>query len=132
MPHLKIYMKNKNTIVFDGKTEDIEHEYYPYKENRVGTMVIGAEHIAISKDAKKAITKLITEGKKTGDDISCVDLYEAHPKEEKPYIVFSYIDRNYAEWNVDEILKDEDFWIGCGEGVPDVTLLEKIPTLTNE
>lgn len=58
----KIYVKNKDTLVLDCVNKEIENVCYPagtcinpYNANktayRVGTLVIGSENIAISKEA---------------------------------------------------------------------------------
>lgn len=143
--YLKIYTENDNKVlVFEGQGEDdIPNCYYPTRwddtAHRFGTVVIGKEHIRITQNAREAFRRIVREAKKTGDDISCIDIHTCYGRtedgnidEEKgcTEVCVSYIGDIITRFNIEEVIKDEDFFIGMGEGIPALSLLETIPDLT--
>lgn len=129
--YLKIYTEDDDKVlVFEGQSEeDVPHFYYPTrwddKAHRIGTIVIGKEHIRITQAARDAFRKIIKEARKTGDDISCIDIQTCNEKE----VYVSYLGQIVTKLNIEEVIKDNDFFIGTGEGIPEVDLLEMIPDL---
>ena len=139
--YLKIYTEDNNKIlVFEGQgTDDIPPYYYPTRWDetamRIGTVVIGKEHMQITQEARKAIRKIVREARKTGDDISCIDIHACYGKtedgkidEEKgcTEVCVSYIGAIVTKINIEEVIKDKNFFIG---GIPALSLLEAIPDL---
>lgn len=142
--YLKIYTENDNKVlVFEGQgIDDVPPYYYPTKwdetAHRIGTVVIGKEHIRITQSARKAFRKIVTEARKTGDDISCIDIHTCYGRAEDgtldeergcTEVCISYIGDIITKFNIEEVIKDEDFFIGMGEGAPALSLLEAIPDL---
>ena len=41
----------------------------------------------------------------------------------------SYIGDTVTKFNIEEVIKDEEFFIGMGEGIPALSLLDAIPDL---
>ena len=73
---LKIYTKdNNNILVLEGKGEMNEDCYFPHG-SIIGSGVTGKEHISITEDAKQLFKRIIMESKKTGDDLTCLDIYK--------------------------------------------------------
>ena len=135
--YLKIYTEDDGTLVFEGQGEEDKEGYWPTrwddKVQRFGTVAVGANHISITKEAKEAIIKLVNNAHHTGDDISCVDVSTAYKREngkiieETPTDVsVSYMGPIITKINVDEAIKDDDFFIGCGEGAPRLELLDAL------
>ena len=142
--YLKIYTEDDDKVlVFEGQgIDDIPPYYYPTKwnktEHRFGTVVVGKEHIRITQSAREAFRKIVREARKTGDDISCIDIHTCYGRtedgkidEEKgcTEVYVSYIGDIVTKLNVEEVIKDEEFFIGTGEGIPALSLLEAIPDL---
>ena len=138
--YLKIYTEdNDNVLVFEGQgIEDIPYFYYPTGGDRIGTVVIGKEHIRITQTAREAFKKIVREARKTGDDISCIDIYTCYGRAEDgkfnyekgcTEICVSYIGQIVTKLNIEEVIKDNNFFIGTGEGIPIWSLLETIPNL---
>lgn len=127
--YLKIYTEdNDNVLVFEGQgAEDVDEIYYPTRVNkemnRFGTTVIGANHITITKEAKEAFERIVLNAQHTNDDVSWIDIYIEVNKD----IVVSYIGDIITKFNINDCINDEKFFIGCGAGAPDITLLEEIP-----
>lgn len=138
--YLKIYMEGKNTIVFEGQRLQECIGYYPNDGHRFGTVATGAEHIAITPEAKDAFRKIVAEAQHTGDDISCLDISACYPeadgktcdKKGSTEVSVSYIGPIATRWNVDEVIADPDFFIGCGEGAPDLSLLDRLVPISQE
>lgn len=134
--YLKIYMENNDTLVFEGQGKVDKDGYYPTRWDetamRIGTVVVGAEHITITNEAKKAFKRIVREARHTGDDISCVDIYSAYKKvdgkfEDHPTeVCVSYIGDIVTKFNIEEVIHDEEFFIGCGEEIPDLRLLDNL------
>lgn len=138
--YLKIYVENNDTLVFEGQgTEDKAGYYYPTRWDetamRIGTVVIGAKHITITKEAKKAFERIVNEARHTGDDISCIDIHTCYGRTEDGKIdeergctevCVSYIGNIVTKFNIEEVINDENFFIGCGEGSPKLYLLDKL------
>ena len=140
----EIYLKisaEDNILIFEGcGTEDIPPFYFPQKWEekeggikRFGTVVVGIEHISITEEAKELFRRLVNNAKHTGDDLSCLDIhtcYGRNPdgsfKEVADEVCISYLGEINARWNIDELIKDDDFFIGCGEGAPRLNLLNKL------
>lgn len=134
--YLKIYVENGDTLVFEGQGEEDKDGYYPTrwddKVQRIGTVVVGKEHISITKEAKEALIRIITESRHTGDDLSCIDIHTAYRKvdgafEETPTdVCVSYVGAIVTKLNIEETIHDDDFFIGCGEGSPKLELLDEL------
>jgi len=132
--YLKIYSENDNKVlVFEGQGSKDEKGYYPQRwddeTRRIGTVVIGAEHIRITKEAKDLFKKLVNEAQKTGDDISCIDIHKCYSQNKQSQICVSYLGQVVERINVEEAINNEDFFIGTGEGYPELELLEEIPLI---
>lgn len=133
---LKIYVENENTLVFEGQSTEDKDGYYPTRWDdaamRIGTVVVGKNHITITKEAKDAFTKIVRQANHTEDDISCIDIQPAYKKyddklEETPTdVCVSYIGDVVTKFNIEEVIKDPDFFIGCGEGAPELCLLDEL------
>lgn len=116
---LKIYTKdNNNILVLEGKGEMNEDCYFPHG-SIIGSGVTGKEHISITGDAKKLFKKIIMEAEKTGDDLTCLDIY----KLKNGRIHISWLGKRKEEI---DIRKLENFWIGTGESFPQVSLLDEL------
>ena len=134
--YLKIYVENNDTLVFEGQGREDKDGYYPTRWDetikRLGTVVVGKEHISITKEAKIAFRKIINEAHHTGDDISCIDIYLTCKKENGKYeeipteVCISYLGDIVSKFNIEEVINDKEFFIGCGEGTPDLNLLDKL------
>ena len=138
--YLKIYVENNDTLVFEGQSaDDIPPYYYPTRwdeiAKRIGTVVIGAKHIAITNEAKKAFQRIVSEARHSGDDISCIDIHTCYGRTEDGKIdekrgctevCVSYIGDIVTKFNIEEVINDERFFIGCGEGSPKLYLLDKL------
>lgn len=144
--YLKIYTEENNSVlVFEGQGEDdVSPCYYPTrwddKGHRFGTVVVGKKHIRITQEAREAFRKIVREAKKTGDDISCIDIHTCYGRTEDGKIdeaagltevCVSYMGPIVTKLNIEEVIRDEDFFIGTGEGIPALSLLEAIPDLEN-
>lgn len=142
--YLKIYTEdNDKVLVFEGQgKDDVRGIYYPKRWDdigkRIGNVVIGKKYMRITNEARKAFRKIVREAKKTGDDISCIDIHTCYGKKEDGTIdeekgctevCVSYIGDVVTKLNVEEVINDENFFIGCGEGIPMVSLLDAIPEL---
>ena len=116
---LKIYTKdNNNILVLEGKGEMNEDCYFPHG-SIIGSGVTGKEQISITGDAKKLFKKIIMEAEKTGDDLTCLDIY----KLKNGRIHISWLGKRKEEI---DIRKLENFWIGTGESFPQVSLLDEL------
>ena len=116
---LKIYTKdNNNILVLEGKGEMNEDCYFPHG-SIIGSGVTGKEHISITGDAKKLFKKIIMEAEKTGEDLTCLDIY----KLKNGRIHISWLGKRKEEI---DIRKLENFWIGTGESFPQVSLLDEL------
>ena len=116
---LKIYTKdNNNILVLEGKGEMNEDCYFP-RGSIIGSGVTGKEHISITGDAKQLFKKIIMEAEKTGDDLTCLDIY----KLKNGRIHISWLGKRKEEI---DIRKLENFWIGTGESFPQVSLLDEL------
>lgn len=139
--YLKIYVENGDTLVFEGQGNEDKEGYWPTRwddgngegtVHRFGTVVVGREHISITKEAKEAFKKIVHEAKHTGDDISCIDIHDAYRKingkfEESPTdVCVSYLGEVVSKFNINEVIKDEAFFIGCGDGSPKLHLLDEL------
>lgn len=142
--YLKIYTEDDNKVlVLEGQgTKDISGAYYPTKWEegayRMGTVVIGKEHMRITPEARQAFRKIVREARKTGDDISCIDIHTCYHKKEDGSIdeekgctnvCVSYFGKHITKLNIEEVIHDDNFFIGYGEGIPAVSLLDAIPDL---
>lgn len=133
--YLKIYTENEGrTLVLEGQGDTEKKGYYPTGGGRIGTVVIGAEHISITADANEAFRKIILRAHRTGDDISCLDIHRTQRfdkekgewTEEGGDICVSYLGDFVTKLDIDAVIADEDFFIGCGEGAPDTKLLDEL------
>lgn len=139
--YLKIYVENNDTLVFEGQgNEDVPSCYYParWEEgcHRIGTVALGHDHISITSEAKEAFKRIVNEAKHTGDDTSCIDIFDCyksvdgHIVEETPTeVAVSYIGDVVTKLNIEEVIHDDDFTIGTGEGCPKLHLLDKLAQL---
>lgn len=134
--YLKIYVENENTLVFEGQGTEDKEGYYPTrcddKTVRFGTVVVGKEHITITNEAKDAFRRIVKEAKHTGDDISCIDIHKAYKRingkfEETPTDVsVSYLGPIVNKISIEDVISNENFFIGCGEGSPNLDLLDEL------
>lgn len=134
--YLKIYVENNDTLVFEGQGKEDKKGYYPTRWDetamRIGTVVVGAEHITITKEAKKAIETIVRKARHTGDDISCIDIHSVYKQVDGEFekyptdVCVSYIGDIVTKFNIEEVINDDEFFIGCGEGAPNLNLLDKL------
>jgi hypothetical protein len=136
--YLKIYVENGDTLVLEGKgAEDIVPFYYPARwddvAHRIGTVVIGCNHISITHEAIRAFTDIVNKAKHTGDDISCIDVHSCYVRkidgsisEDCDDVCVSYMGDIIMKLNIEKAIKDPDFFIGCGEGAPRTWLLDRL------
>lgn len=119
--YVKIYTKdNNNILVLEGIKEKKDGYYYP-QGSIIGTGVTGKEHISITDDAKKLFKKIIIDAEKTGDDLTCLNIM----KLDNGKIHVSWLGKEKEEIDVRKL--DEDgFFIGTGEGFPDLELLNEL------
>lgn len=138
---LKIYMEDDDTIVFEGQGESEKDGYYPAGNGRIGTVVVGAEHIAITKEAKEAFRTIVCRAHHTGDDLSCLDIHTCYGKNEdgsvdvnggEREVCLSYLGPVRTVWKVSEVIKDSQFYIGCGEGAPKLHLLDRLTSFSQD
>ena len=142
--YLKIYTEDDGKIlVFEGQgKDDVKGIYYPKRWDetamRIGTVVVGKEHIRITQEARNAFRRIVREAKKTGDDISCIDIHTCYSQKEDGIIdeekgctevCVSYLGDIVMKLNIEEVIDNDNFFIGCGEGMPQVSLLDTIPEL---
>lgn len=119
--YVKIYTKdNNNILVLEGIKEKKDGYYYP-QGSIIGTGVTGKEHISITDDAKKLFKKIIIDAEKTNDDLTCLNIM----KLDNGKIHVSWLGKEKEEIDVRKL--DEDgFFIGTGEGFPDLELLNEL------
>lgn len=119
--YVKIYTKdNNNILVLDGIKEEKEGYHYP-KGNIIGAGVTGKEHIEISDEAKKLFKKIVINSEKTGDDLTCLDIM----KLDNGKIHISWLGKRKQEIDIRK-LEEIGFFIGTGEGFPDLSLLDEL------
>ena len=117
--YLKIYTKdNNNILVLEGKGKMNEDCYFPHG-SIIGSGVTGKEHISIIEDAKKLFKKIVMESEKTGDDLSCLNIY----KFKNGRIHICWLGKRKEEIYIRNL---DDFWIGVGEDLPDLSLLDEL------
>lgn len=135
--YLKIYVENGDTIVFEGQGTEDKNGYYPTRwddtAKRFGTVVIGKEHISITDEAKTAFRRIVRDAHHTGDDLSCLDIHTCYGRKEDGSITdecntvcVSYLGDIITKWNIEDVIHDEEFFIGTGEGLPQVSLLNAL------
>ena len=119
--YVKIYTKeNNNVLVFEGINSE-NKDYHFAKGSRFGCGVTGKEHISITKEAKILMKKIFETAQKTGDDLSCLDLFKLRDGR----IYLGWIGKRYTEMDI-RTLEKEGFWIGTGEITPDLSLIEQL------
>lgn len=137
--YLKIYTTGGNTLVLEGQGEEGKDGYYPGVMNgsvkRTETTVCGREHIAITKDAKKAIRRIVHEANRSADGLSCLRIFHCYPRSGKhkekinagySEVTFGYVGEPVTKWNIERIIKDNEFFIGCDEATLDLTILDEL------
>lgn len=135
--YLKIYVDNGNTIVFEGQGTEDKNGYYPTRwddvTHRLGTVVVGKEHITITDEAKQAFQRIVREAHHTGDDLSCLDIHTCYGRnkdgsmtDRQDSVCVSYLGDVVTKWNIEDVIHDEEFFIGTGEGFPQVSLLNAL------
>jgi hypothetical protein len=137
--YLKIFVENHDTLVLEDQgTEDKKGAYYPTRwddtDHRFGTVCIGKEHISITEEAKEAFRRIVSEAAHTGDDISCLDIHDAYKRDENGNLAeetptdvcVSYLGDVVTKLGIEEAIHDKDFYIGCGEGSPKLSLLDEL------
>lgn len=135
--YLKIFVENGNTIVFEGQGLEDKQGYYPTRWDetvkRLGTVVVGKEHISITDEAKIAFKRIVKEAKHTGDDMGYLDIHTCYGRNEDgtmkkscDEICVSYLGPVVTRWNIEEIIHSNEFYIGTGEGLPKISLLENL------
>ena len=107
----------------------IEGVNIPFGENphggfNIGTHTVGAENIVISPEGKALFRQIVNTAQHTGDDISCLDIYQ-------------YDNIVRIGWlGGDMIMIDpndlEGIFIGCGEVSPKLYLLDSLVEMDNE
>lgn len=118
---VKIYTKdNNNILVLEGKGEKNKDYYFP-QGNIIGSGVTGKEHISITKEAKELIKRIVIEAEKTGDDMTCLDIC----KVKNGRIHISWLGKRKEEIDIRK-LDETGFFIGTGEGLPDLSLLDEL------
>ena len=138
---LKIYVENGDTLVLEGSGDkdlkDGKSGYYPTRwddtASRIGTVVVGKSHISITEEAKAAFREIVRSAHHTGDDISCLDIHDVYDYDkngkrasEPRDVCVSYIGDYITRINIRQAIEDEDFFIGCGEGRPRLSLLDEL------
>lgn len=119
--YVKIYTKdNNNILVLEGIEEEKEDYYYP-KGSIIGTGVTGKEHIDITDEAKELFRKIVNNSEKTGDDLTCLDITRLS----NGRIHISWLGKCKEEIDIRK-LHEIGFFIGTGEGFPDLNLLEEL------
>lgn len=123
---LKIYTKGKNVLVLEGIADsNYKNEDSFPKGNIIGMVVPGKEHIKITKEAKQLFKDIVSQAEKTGDDVSCLDIHRYREND----VCISYL--GYLKTEID-ITKLDGFWIGTGEGYPDLSLLDELKEFSND
>lgn len=118
---VKIYTKdNNNILVLEGCGKECEDYYFP-KGSIIGSGVTGKENISITEDAKKLFMKIIEKAEHTGDDLTCLDIC----KIKNGRIHVSWLGRTKQEIDIRK-LDEIGFFIGCGEGYPELGLLNEL------
>lgn len=119
--YVKIYTKdNNNILVLEGIKKEKEGYYYP-KGSIIGAGVTGKEHIEITDEAKKLFKKIVRNSEKTGDDLTCLDIM----KLDNGKIHISWLGKRKQEIDIRK-LEEIGFFIGTGEGFPDLSLLDEL------
>lgn len=119
--YVKIYTKDDNNIlVLEGIEEEKEDYYYP-KGSIIGAGVTGKEHIYITDAAKELFKKIIINSEKTRDDLTCLNII----KLDNGRIHISWLGKRKQEIDIRK-LDDVGFFIGTGEGFPDLSLLYEL------
>lgn len=142
--YLKIYTEDDDKVlVFEGQGEDdVPNHYYPTrcddKVQRIGTVVVGKDHVRITQKARDAFRRIAKESRKTGDDISCIDIHTCYGRTEDGKIdeeagltevCILYMGPIVLKLNIEDVIRDDNFFIGTGEGYPALGLLDEIPEL---
>ena len=123
---VKIYTESDTVLVCEGLYKTDKEGYYPAtgKFGRIGTVVCGKNNISITEDAKKLFKKIIEKAKKTGDDISFLDIHAATNWD----VVISWMTLSTDEGLKHKIdidkLDECEFFIGIGGGYPKLDLLD--------
>lgn len=135
--YLKIYLENDDTIVFEGQGTEDKPGYYPTRwddtAKRIGTVVIGRKHIAITREAIAAFRKIVEKANHTGDDLGCLDISPCYSiqkdgtrSDTNDDVCISYLGDIVTRWNIDEVIQDDNFFIGTGVAVPETHLLDTL------
>lgn len=125
--YVKIYTRDDNNIlVLEGIKENKEDYYFPHG-SIIGTGVTGKEHISITDEAKKLFEKIVMNAEKTGDDLTCLDIF----KLDNGRIHLSWLGKVKEEIDARKLDKI-GFFIGTGEGFPDLSLLEELKVINNK
>ena len=119
--YVKIYTKENNNILVFEVINSENKDYYFAKGGVFGCGVTGKEHISITKEAKILMRKIFETAQKTGDDLSCLDLFKLGDGR----IHLGWIGKRYTEIDI-RTLEKEGFWIGTGEITPDLSLIEQL------
>ena len=91
----------------------------------IGCTVVGAEHIAISPEAKNMIKFIDAKAIHSTSDLGDISLYQSMQDD----VVFSWVGHNTRVINLTRL---QEFEIGEGETKFDLSLLDKINTVSNE
>ncbi|MBO7528098.1 MAG: hypothetical protein J6T74_09475 [Clostridia bacterium] len=125
----KIYVDNDKLYLENcGVYKD--RELYPFGPTptggfRIGPVVIGGNNIAISQEAIKMFTDIVYNAEHTGDDVSCLSIFSTINGD----IVVSWLGENKTVIDPKHL---EDVFIGCGEGFPQLSLLNELRIVDNE
>lgn len=124
----KIYVY-KNNLYLSNCGEYIKEKNMPYGENPnggfiIGPVVVGKNNIAISLEAIEMFKYIVNNAEHTRDDIGSLDICKMNNNE----IVLSWIGENNVKIDPNNL---HDIFIGCGEGQPDLSLLNKLQIKDN-
>lgn len=121
--YAKIYTEENDVLVLEGQGDEVVPDvYYPTGGSRISTVVIGAQHVSITPEAKDLFKAIVKAAPKTGDDLSCLDIHTSAKG-----ICVSWLGETTQRLQLAGI-ENTGFWIGCGEGAPHLHLLDELAT----
>jgi len=91
----------------------------------IGSTVIGRKNIAISQEAIKMFTDIVYNAEHNGNDLSCLSIFSTIYGD----IVVGWLGENKTVIDPNHL---EDVFIGCGEGFPQLSLLNELRIVDNE
>lgn len=126
----KIY-ENNGMLCLEDCGKYINGVNIPFGKNphggfNIGVIIVGKDNIAISPEAKQLVIDIVRKAKHTGDDISCLDIFKINSDDE---VAVSWLGNNNIVIDPNDL---DGFFIGCGEGSPDLYLLDELKEMDNE